>query len=277
MDYEGPLRIPKNQNLSAAETEVEARFAAQIQERLDTMIAEYVARFGTVIDTDRARELCAEYTATNATRTRFSRAVYNPAKALADEIYRRKILKTAPSERRRILFTSGGTGAGKSTALDWLEKAIGPDDRPNFLVDGTLSDHAAARAKIRRALTLGYDVTILHVHRDFREAVRGVVQRAVEQGRAVTLDNIAATHFRAKETLFALIEEFGERINVRVVENANDEAARPISLAELAEKRGTSVDQLRGIAHALFADEFASLKVNHPEIHEAFLQAGSRR
>jgi len=96
MDYEGPLRILKNQNLSAAEAEVEARFAAQIQERLDAMIAEYLARFGTVIDTDRARELCAEYTATNATRTRFSRAVYNPAKALADEIYRREIRRIAP-------------------------------------------------------------------------------------------------------------------------------------------------------------------------------------
>jgi hypothetical protein len=277
MDHEGPLRIPKNQNLSAAEAEVEAKFAAQIRARLDETIAEYLARFGTVIDTDRARELCADYTATNATRTQFSRAVYNPAKALADEIYRREIRRTAPLQRRRILFTSGGTGAGKSTALDWLEQTIGPADRPNFLVDGTLSDHTAARAKIRRALALGYDVTILHVHRDFRGAVRGVVQRAVEHGRAVTLDNIAVTHFRAKETLFALMEEFGKRINVRAVENAEDEDARPISLAELAVKRGASVDQLRGIAHALFADEFASLKVNHPEIHEAFLQAGSRR
>ena len=144
-------------------------------------------------------------------------------------------------------------------------------------MDGTLSDHTAARAKIRRALALGYDVTILHVHREFREAVRGLVHRAVDDGRAVTLDNIAVTHFRAKDTLFALMEEFGKRINVRVVENANDQEARPISLAELAEKRGASVDQLRGIAHALFADEFANLKVDHPEIHEAFLQAGSRR
>jgi hypothetical protein len=81
MDYEGPLRIPKNEKLSADEAEVEARFAAQIQGRLDEVIAEYLARFGTVIDTDRARELCGDYSATKATRTRFSRAVYNPAKS----------------------------------------------------------------------------------------------------------------------------------------------------------------------------------------------------
>ncbi len=277
MDYEGPLRIPKNEKLSAVEADVEARFAAQIQGRLDETIAKYLARFGSVIDTDRARELCADYRATKATRTRFSRAVYNPAKALADEIYRREIRGIAPRERRRILFTSGGTGAGKSTALIWLAETTGADDRANFLVDGTLSDHAAARAKIRRALALGYSVTVLHVHREFREAVRGVVKRAVEDGRAVTLDNIAATHFRSKETLFALVAEFGARINVRVVQNANNEEVRPISLVEMAELRGEPVDQLREMAHTLFADEFASLKVDRPEIYEAFLQAGSRR
>jgi hypothetical protein len=89
MVYEGPLRIPRNQHLSAAEAEVEARFAAQVQDRMDETITEYLARFGTVIDTDRARELCDDYSATKATRTRFSGAVYNRAKALADEIYRR--------------------------------------------------------------------------------------------------------------------------------------------------------------------------------------------
>ena len=139
MDYEGPLRIPKNEKLSADEAEVEARFAAQIQGRLDEVIAEYLARFGTVIDTDRARELCADYSATKATRTRFSRAVYNPAKALADEIYRREIRKTASPRGWRVLFTSGGTGAGKSTALAWLEETSGPDDRYEILVEGTLS------------------------------------------------------------------------------------------------------------------------------------------
>jgi hypothetical protein len=177
---------------------VEARFAAQIQGRLDEVIAEYLVRFGTVIDTDRARELCGDYSATKATRTRFSRAVYNPAKALADEIYRREIRKTAPPRGWRVLFTSGGTGAGKSTALAWLEETSEPDDRYDILVDGRLSDYATARAKIRRALALGHSVTVVHVHREFAETVRTVVKRAIEMGRAVTLDNIAATHFRSK-------------------------------------------------------------------------------
>lgn len=277
MYYEGPLRILKTESLSAEEAEVEARFAALVQTRLDEIIAEYEARFGGVIDTDRAREFSPEYRASKASRTRFSRAVYQPAKALVDEIYRREIRKAAPAGERRILFTSGGTGAGKSTALAMLDGETNPDERYDILVDSTLSDYAAARAKIRHALVLGHSVAIVHVHRAFAETVRMVVQRAVEMGRAVTLDNIAATHFRSAETLFKLAEEFGDWIDIRVLENSGDQPARVISLAELADRQAKSVDDLRKMAHTLLTNEFYSLKVDHPEIHEALTQKGSRR
>lgn len=276
MYYEGPWRILKTETLSAEEANVEARFAALVQTRPDEIIAEYEARFGRVIDTDRAREFSPDYCASKASRTRYSRAVYQPAKALADEIFRREILKAAPAAGWRILFTSGGTGAGKSTALAWLSEEPQTDDHYDILVDGTLSDHLAARAKITDALALGHRVTVIHVFRTFAETVRLVVERAVAMGRAVTLDNIAATHFRSRETLFKLVEEFGPRIKVRVLENSGHEPAQVISVPELASKQGESVDRLRGIAHSVFADEFARLKSDHPEIHEAFLQKGSR-
>jgi len=73
--------------------------------------------------------------------------------------------------------------AGKSTALAWLEETAGPDDRYDILVDGTLSDRATARAKIRRALALGRTVTV-YVHREFAQTVLMVVKRAIEMGRA---------------------------------------------------------------------------------------------
>ena len=277
MYYEGPLRILKTETLSADEAEVEARFAVLVQTRLDEIIAEYEARFGSVIDTDRAREFSPDYCTSKVSRTRYSRAVYQPAKALADEIYRREICKSADSKMRRVLFTSGGTGAGKSTALAMVGVESESSGKYDLLVDGTLSDFAAARVKIRQALALGHTVAIVHVHRAFAETVRMVVKRAIEMGRAVTLDNIAPTHFRSAETLFKLAEEFGERIDIRALENSGDQPARTISLAELAGRRAHSVDQLRKLAHTLLANEFNSLKVDHPEIHEALFQKGSRR
>ena len=107
MYYAGPLRILKNEMLSADEAEVEARFAELVQTRLDALIARYHARFGNVIDTDRAREFCPDYCHSKASRTRFSRAVYQPAKALADEIYRRSI--RAPEAARSRCSCARGT------------------------------------------------------------------------------------------------------------------------------------------------------------------------
>ena len=277
MYYPGPLRILNNELLSAEEAEVEARFAALVQTRLDAIIAEYHARFGNVIDTDRAREFCPEYGRSQTSRTRFSRAVYQPAKALADEIYRRSIRSADAAEGWRILFTSGGTGVGKSTALASLSEEPQPNDDFDILVDGTLSDHRASQEKIRAALAVGHRVTVAHVHRAFAETVRMVVTRAVEIGRTVTLDNIAATHFRSRETLFRLVEEFGTRIKIRVLENRVGEPTRAISAAELAARHGESIDQLRNLAHTLLENEFGSLKIEYPEIYEAFLQKGSRR
>ena len=89
------------------------------------------------------------------------------------------------------------------------------------------------------------------------------------------LDNIAFTHFLSRETLFKLAQEFGERINIRVVENSGDEPARAISLAELASKRGKSVDHLSKLAHTLFVN--GNLEVDHPEIYEPSSKKGSRR
>ncbi len=95
----------------------------------------------------------------------------------------------------------------------------------------------------------------------------------------MTLDNIAATHFRARQTLFKLVEEFegfGEQFTALIGENALGRDVEWFSLARLAAAPGNTVEALRAEAHALFHNEFSGLKSTHPSIHKAFLQAGSR-
>jgi hypothetical protein len=271
------LHIPSNDKLSPEEARVEMEFSAAIQADLEAFVKLYGDRFGRVIDTDRARELWPAYSASDAARTRWSRAVYNPAKALADEIYRRTIREAAPGAGQSILFTSGGIGVGKSTALAQLSgDNIPPEERYDILVDGTLSDLSAARTKVRLALALGHSVTIIHVHRAFLETIPMIVQRAIEMGRTVTLDNIAATHFRSRESLLKLVEEFGEQIEVEILENSAADEVRSLSLAQLASVPGKEVDDLRKQAHAFFQHEFGHLETSHPGIYTAFLQADSR-
>ena len=74
------------------------------------------------------------------------------------------------------------------------------------------------------------------------------------------------------------MEEFGYLTQCpRLWKTRGADPSRIISLHELANEQGHSVDQLREMAHSLFVDEFTSLKVDHPEIYEAFLEKGSRR
>ena len=272
------FQIPKNEKLSPAESDVEKRFAALVCENLEQLIAEYSKRFGRVIDVDRARELCPDYAASDTARTKWSVATYNPARALADEVYRREIGKPAGPQGCRILFTSGGAGSGKTTAIEaLLADSSNAANYFDILVDGTLSDFDAARSKIRQALALGHSVTIIHVNREFLETVRMVVKRAVEMGRVVALEDIAVTRFRSQETLFKLQSEFSGKINIRVLENLTNASPSEIGLDYLGKKRAKSIDELREQAQTLFAHEFGGLKTEHPEIFKAFLQKGSRR
>ena len=259
------FKIPENKNLSHAEAEVEKRFAALVRDELDRVIAEYGKRFGRVIDVDRARELCPDYAASEEAKTKWSMATYNPARALADEIYRREISKAAPAIGWRILFTSGGAGSGKTTAIDaLLREPSSAANRFDIMVDGTLSDFQAAKAKISQAVALGHEVTIIHVDREFLETVRMVVKRALDMGRVVALDDIATTRFRSQETLFKLAQEFGGKITIRVLKNVTDARPEKISLASLMLTRAKTVDELQQQAQTIFEHPFGVSHLHIP-------------
>ncbi|MEM0968789.1 MAG: zeta toxin family protein [Verrucomicrobiota bacterium] len=262
--------------MSTEESTVEERFAVYVEENLEELVSEYQASFGNIIDTDRAREFSEDYRKSIENRTRYSRAVYKPAKALADEVYFRRVREPGRLNGLSILFTSGGTGAGKSTALAALGNDFGIDAENFLCVDGTLSDLEAAREKIREAIALNHEVTIVHVHRNFEETVKMVVNRAMEMGRAVALDNIAATHFRSKEVLFRLAEEFEGQIEIRVIINSTQSDPTTSNLEHLRDQQATSIDDLRDLAHAVFENEFQHLKHDRPEIYKAFVERGTR-
>jgi hypothetical protein len=175
---------------------------------------------------------------------RASVATYNPARALADEVYCREIGKPAGPKGCRILFTSGGAGSGKTTAIEaLLADSSNAANYFDILVDGTLSDFNAARSKIRQALALGHSVTIIHVNREFLETVRMVVKRAVQMGRVVALEDIAVTRFRSQEAIFKLQSEFSGKINIRVLENLTNASPSEIGLDYLGKKRAKSIDE----------------------------------
>lgn len=208
--YPGKLRIPVTLDLLADESRVERSFAVLVEAELEAFVAEYARKHGHVIDPDRAREFCPDYVASRAARGKYSRATYAPAKALTDEMFRRRIVAGPPG---LVRFLSGGAGSGKTTVL----AAMGGELSDAILVmDGTLSKLAPARDKIDFCLAHGCEVEVFHLHRPFAEAVRATVGRAAKEGRRVEPEAAAATHHGAQAVFLTLRDQYAPRLVPRV-------------------------------------------------------------
>jgi hypothetical protein len=277
--------MPKRQQfqLSAPEQQVEAGFDTLVKAQTDACVFHYLTRFGRFIDTDMAREFCPEYRTDAAGRTQWSRATYKPAKWLSEQVYLRLLGSVRFWDKRaRIIFTSGGSGAGKTTArlALWEENLVSvpsPEDREiGLVVDGTLSNFEHAQQQIVTAMADGHTVAVLHVDVNFEDAVRRVIERAVQMGRVVTLENLAKNHEDARATFLRLIDAFGESVEFHVVRLLPTGEPEVIAPSALLRGEEMAFDRLRERAFSVFNNEFQGLATSHSEIWKALQQPGSR-
>ena len=193
------LTVPRDDTLSPEEQKIEGRFIDLIHKDTDGLIEEYKRRFinkaGVLeINVDKARELSPDYNESLASRSKYSRAVHEPASALAKEIYRRALAEPIQPGRETVIITGGGTGAGKSTAL-----ANVAQEHPEQFADvGIIFDtnsnaYESTLKKMDPALNSGRKIRMIGVFRDPVDAlVNGALYRAEKKsgpdaGRTVPL------------------------------------------------------------------------------------------
>lgn len=219
--------------LSAAERQIETRFFQSLTDDLDGAIKRYEAlpstRNGTIIAVDEARELLPEYRQDRS----LSAAVHEPASAFAKELWRRKLAQ--PGDKP-VLLMSGGTGAGKTTGLKFL------DEDYHAILDSNLADFDKAVTKIDEALATGKNVELVHVWRDPREAFSGAggsaITRAMKNGgngRPVPLRAHVGTHVGSNQTVKRLVEHYkgNSRVDVHIVDNSNGKAGAKLAGPEV--------------------------------------------
>jgi hypothetical protein len=241
--YPGRLRIPRATHLSREEREVEARFAAYLEAHTNEAVHRYTAKYGKEISTDSARELSRDYApggldaidpVTNAARTKWGEAVFQPARAMSRELYLRALQQETPSDvRRQVIFTAGGAGVGKTTAIRQFRGITRTLEAAEIIYDTTLSDFRSAVERINQALTAGRMVSIILIYRDPMDALtKGVFERARMTGRMTTLGGFLNTHIGAVEGIVKIAGMYknDRRVAIAVIDNS------------------------RGIAHAVVAD-----------------------
>lgn len=174
--------FPRAKGLSEADQAVEAAAIEKYVNNREALVQEYLEKNGNVVNNDLAKRQFADvgYKGTN------SRAIQDVAGELSDDAFE-YLLKTAP--QGQVIFTAGGSGAGKSTVISAALEAI-PDVAA--IVDGNLSKLASARRRIEQVRAAGKEPGVLYVFRKPSEAWEGVVGRMLnnpdELGRGVPLE-----------------------------------------------------------------------------------------
>ena len=181
---------------------------------------------GRILNTDDAREMSPEY---RADRTR-SADVHEPSSAFVKQMYAEKLSQpTPPGKDNTVLFTAGGTGAGKTTGLQEAQKVSQGIRDAELVYDTNMNTFDSADKKIQQALKAGRKVGIVYTYRDPVEAMEnGALKRAsrMEQemgtGRTVPIDEHFKTHMGSREVMDQLQKKYGDdhRFHMVVIDNS---------------------------------------------------------
>lgn len=224
---------------------MERRIAAQPERYLRL----YERKFGKHVSSDNAAELFAEYSSSKRHRTLNRRAVHRAAQLVADSVYRRA-LKEPVGAGSRVVFTGGGTGSGKTTALAWLKLAD-----VEIIYDTTLNYFPSAVERIDEALATGRVVTVVYVFATAEAAFERALLRAMDMGRTVPVDYQAMTHRESPKTALLLADHYNERtgIDFRIVDNTGT-FPRMGSRDQLLELDYTGIEErLNGVLEKYYA------------------------
>jgi hypothetical protein len=219
--------------------EIEQKLYQRLMREYPQMVAEYATLKGTeggkLLNTDIARELSEDY---RADRTRAS-DVHEPSSQFIKKVFAQKL---AQGDGGDVLFTAGGAGAGKSTALEALK------DHPSVknasvIYDTNMAKLDSSKKKIEETLKANKKATVIYTYRDPVDAfVNGALQRATNMekelgtGRTVPLTEFLKTHIGALDTIKQLGKEYkgNDKVQIRVVDNSRGKGkAKAIKLSEL--------------------------------------------
>lgn len=229
--------------------------ADRIAAEPDAAIAEYNAleesNGGQILNTDIARELSPQY---RADRTR-SADVHEASSAFVKKMYADRLAAPTPEGKEPVvLFTAGGTGAGKSTGL---AKVGGLASTAEIIFDTNMNTFESADLKIQQALKAGRKASIVYTFRDPVEALTmGALPRATRMGRTVPLDAHEETHTGARLTMDQLAAKYAGNPDVEIIAIDNSKGRGNAEITALANIPQMGDNELKGKLHAALEEAY---------------------
>jgi hypothetical protein len=209
---------------------IESAYFDRLQNDYSGLAAEYSqlpqTDNGRILNTDDAREMSPEY---RADRTR-SADVHEPSSAFVKQMYAEKLSQdTPPGKSNTVVFTAGGTGAGKTTGLQEAQKVNQNIKDSEIVYDTNMNSFDSADKKVEQALKAGRNASIIYTYRDPVESMEnGALKRASRMeaelgtGRTVPIDEHFKTHAGSREVMEQLQSKYGNdhRFHLMVIDNS---------------------------------------------------------
>lgn len=264
-----PATIPRSDRISARNVKIEDAFAKRLAADPAAAAEQYAQLEGTmggkILAGDIAKELSPEYLKDR----KLASVVHEPASWLVKQMYEKKLAEPpAPGELPEVLFTAGGTGAGKTTGLGAAAQTSPEIARAQIIYDTNMNRAPSSIQKIDQALKAGKTVRILYTYRDPVDAlVNGALKRTARQakdfgsGRTLSLETHTDTHVGANETMREIAAKYRDdpRVQMMVIDNSHGKGnARLVDLE--ATPRLSYDETLRRLSETL-ESEFAQGRV----------------
>lgn len=221
------LDFKPNPHLDDEQKAVEAKFIKDLQDNFYEREAQYLADrklsgpAHNTVSNDNAKDLSPDYNKDKESRGQFAPAAHEPASAFVKQVY--TDLLHRPPKSNEVVFTGGGTGAGKTTAIETVKEYQDMTEKADVVYDSNLANFESSKKKIDEALKTGRRVTIVHVHREIEDAFKeGVIPRMHRQGRVVPITEHVTRTFEAYSTNGQLQKEYAgnDKVHFRFVDNS---------------------------------------------------------
>lgn len=142
---------------------------------------------------------------------------YHPAaKEFANQYYDELLQKNKGTKNNTVLFTAGGTGVGKTSALRGAKYELKDF---SIVYDTNLSAKSGIE-KIQKALDAGYKVEVAYTHREAVNAFEnGVIPRVKSRNRIVPISEHVARHITALDNIQQIAKHFEDKVNIAYIDN----------------------------------------------------------
>lgn len=259
--YPGALCVHKCPGLDRERRAAEARAVHALENDLKGFTDRYESLNGNYLGADEAKELFDEYACSYETRKMLVHAVHYPSGALVKAIWDRRLAEPRAAADEFVMFTAGGPGSGKTTAIEVVPETNRLRASAFIVHDTMFAELERSERKIQDVLQHGRRAVVVYVYRPVEKAMVGVIERARQTGRIVTLRDVAEKHYECQETILALFEKYGPGSGVEFIVLDNS--------GEVGEALRIPLERLRG---DLYREREATLRCATEALDEEFVE-----